>query len=278
MANIYSALSAIQRKNAAFHVSKRYRHIVIGIILGLCLFYLFRSCTLHHYSEPEYSIGQDTRWRELHLKGKEHHLSAFNNDLLTLIAKQEHFRIHLKAFSDPVAELEQNKIQAALTTQQPSYLNEKRLLFSEPYFLIGPVLIVPSNAPVKGWNEKGRKIVGIPAHSPMLLSQEQDPSIQIKLYDDILTALADLRERHIDAVIFPAIPAYTYVQTFYKNEFKIATLPLNDEGIRLVAHKDKIGEALIQQFNAGLETLKQNGTYQSLLNHWGLINAEQIKP
>lgn len=274
MANIYSVA---QQKDGSLHAFKRYRYIAIGIILGLCLFYLFRSCTIHPLAEAEYSIGQDTRWRKLHLMGKETTLSAFNNELLMSIAKQEHFRIHLKVTSDPVAEVEQDKIQGALTALQPSYLNENRLLFSEPYFLIGPVLIISPKAPIEGWNEKGRKIIGVPTQSSMLLSLEEDPSVQIKIYDDILTALADLSERRIDGAIFPAIPAYTYVHTFYKNELKIATLPLNDEGIRLVARKDKVGETLIKQFNEGLETLKQNGTYDKLLDRWGLINVEQIK-
>jgi polar amino acid transport system substrate-binding protein len=279
MANIYSAT---QQKNGFSHISNRYLYIVIGIILGFCLFFLFKSCTMmQHLSEAKYSIGQDPRWRGLHLMGKEQSLSAFNNELLMLIAKQEHFRIHLKAAFDLMAEVEQNKIQGALTTLQPNYLNENWLLSSEPYFLIGPVLIISLTTPIKEWKEKRKKIVGIPnqtAHSALLLSLEKDSSIQIKIYHDILPALADLSEGRIDGAIFPAIPAYTYVHTFYKNELKIASLPLTNEGIRLVARKDKVGEKLIKQFNEGLETLRQNGTYHQLLEHWGLIDVEQVKP
>jgi len=208
--------------------------------------------------------------------GKERHLSAFNHHLLAAIAKQEHFRLDLKGTFDPILELKEGKVQAILTTLQPDYLNENDLLFSRLYFPIGPVLITSSALPVEGWNEKRKKIIGILRRSPILLSLEQDPSIQIKVYDDMIPALSDLREQHIDGAIFPAIPAYTYITTFYKDELKIATLPLNAEGIRLVTSKNDVGESLIEKFNQGLEVLKQNGTYHEMVERWGFIDVEQM--
>lgn len=257
---------------------KRNRYIILGCILGLCLFFLMRSCSLNTFIEPNYSIGQDSRWQNLNLMGKERNLSAFNNDLLAAIAKQEHIRIHLTTIpqSDLISDVERGKVQGALTTLKTSYLNEGKLIFSEPYFYIGPVLVIPSTAPIEGWNEKGKKIIGILANTHILSELEQDPSIQIKYYNDKLSALSDLSERHIDGVIIPVIPAYIYVTTFYKDKLKIATLPLSDDGIRLAALKNEEGQLLIKHFNDGLAALKQNGTYNKILERWGLINIEQI--
>jgi ABC-type amino acid transport substrate-binding protein len=265
-----------QQESGSPFASKRYGYIAIGIILGLCLFYLFQSCTLNTVVEPRYNIGQDIRWLGLHLMGKERNVSAFNTELLAAIAKHQHFRVHLTASSDPLSELEQGKLQGVLTSLQPTYLNENRLLFSAPFFRTGPVLITPSAPKDQTWNEKRKNIIGIQNNSPLLSGIEQDPTIQIRLYDDILPALADLRERRIDGAIFPAIPAYTYTQTFYKNELKITTLPLNDEGIRLVTLKNERGESLMKQFAEGIEVLKQNGTFSEMLERWGFINVEQL--
>lgn len=275
MASIH--LDLLTQKQNSLPFSKRYPYIAIGILLGLGLFYLFRSWSFDTFSEATYSIGQDTRWLELHLMGKERHLSAFNQELLVAIAKQEHFYVSLSTIVDPIAELEQGKVQGILTTLQPNYLNETHLIFSEPYFLTGPVLIISSISPLEGANEKGKKIVGIQRQSLKPLSLEQDPSIQIKLYDDILPALKDLSKRRIDGAIFPALLAYTYTQTFYKHELKVATLPLTDEGIRLATLKNHRGEGLIKKFNEGLENLKQNGIYNEMLKRWGFINTEQIE-
>jgi polar amino acid transport system substrate-binding protein len=257
-------------------LDSKYRYIAIGVILGLFLLYLFRSCSSDILMENRYIIGQDTNWNSLQLMGKERNLYAFNNELLTTIAKQEHFRVLLTAVSNPLEELEKGELQGVLTNLQTSYLNENLFVFSDPYLLTGPVLITPSTLPVNGWNENRKKIVGVLKRSPMLLTLEQDSSIQIKIYDDILPALTDLRERRIDGAIFPAIPAYTYIQAFYKNELKITTLPLTDEGFRLVALKNEAGKSLIDKFNAGLREIKQKGDYNKMFERWGLINPENL--
>lgn len=256
---------------------KKVPFIVLGLLLGLGLLFLVRSCSFNHH-DMTFHIGQDSRWATLNLMGKERNLTAFNNELLTEIAKLENFSVlvEISPASDIVTDLERGILQGVLTSVQSSYLNEDELVFSESYFHIGPVLIIPSTAPIQGWNDKSRKIVGIPAYSPILLSLEKDPKIQIKIYDDILRALSDLSDRKIDGAIFPAIPAYTYVNAFHKHELKIATLPITDEGIRLAALKNDKGIMLIDRFNKGLATLKENGTYANMLDEWSLINVEKI--
>lgn len=256
-------------------VSTKYRYIILGILLGLCFFYLSKSCTIISASKDTYQIGQDNRWKDLNLMGKEKNFSAFSNELLIAIAREEHFHVNLNMLNDPLTELEQGNLQGILTSLQPNYLNENRLLFSDPFFLYGPVLIIPSTIAVDGWNEKRKKILAIPANSPHLLNLEKDPMVQVKLYNDILSALADLSARRIDGAIFPAIQAHTYISTFYKHELKIASLPLTSEGVRLVTLNNARGESLIKSFNDGFEVLKENGNYQFLLNRWGLIDIEQ---
>lgn len=252
--------------------SKKMRYIILGALIGLCLLYFLRSCSSSH-SEGYYKIGQDTRWRDFYLKDRNRNLVAFNNELLTSIAKQENFLIRLIPTSIPMSELENGKVEGILTALQPSYLH-KNLLFSDPFFLIGPVLIVSSQSYPQ--QKRIKNIIGIPENSPLLSSLEQDPSIQIKIYDDILPALADLRDRRIDGAIFPAIPAYTFTETFYKHELKVATLPLTDEGIRIATLKTDTGQVLIEKFNEGLKSLREKGTYNEILHRWGLIDTEYL--
>lgn len=265
--------------NLSFLTSKK-RFILIALILGLSLLYLFKSCGIKAPLGKEYSIGQESRWEHFGLLGKERNLAAFNYDLLLAIAKEE--KIAIRMVNVPIAELisnlQQGKLQGALTTLQPPFLHENQFIFSNPYFLTGPVLIIPLTTPMQGWNENRKKIVGIQANSHPLLNLDQDPSMQLKLYSDIWSAFTDLNDRRIDGVIWAAIPAYTYVSTFYRGKLKIATLPLSDEGIRLVALKNPEGEELIQHFNAGLSKLKKEGAYADMLKRLGLINTEQIQP
>lgn len=261
-----------------FRSEKKRSSIAAGCLLGLLLFLIAKGCVSNHLTEKTYSIGQDTSWKNLNLMGREKNLTAFNQQLMTAIAKQEKmkFVMVITSTADLIDDLENGNLQGILTDMQPDYLNEEKFLFSDTYFLTGPVLIIPSAAAVEGWNEKRKKIVGLPDNSSMLGNLEQDPTIQIRMYHDILSALTDLSKRNIDGVIFPVIPAYTYVNTFYKNELKITTHPLTHEGVRLVVRKNEEGKELLNRFNQGIESLKKNGEFDKLLNQWGFVNVESF--
>lgn len=266
----------IVHKTSHHALVRKFFFVGIGAILGLCFFYLFRILTISSDGKVTYIIGQETMLASLSLMGKEKNISAFNEELLTAIANEESFHVKIFPSPHPIEDLENGTIQGILTAIQTSYLYENQFNFSHPFFLTGPVLIIPSTEFSSLWNERRKKIVAIQPNSPLLRSLEQDPSMQIKFYDDILPALADLRAKKIDGAIFPAIPAYTYAEIFYKNEIKIATDPLTDEGLRLVTLKNKEGNELMEKFNEGLLKLKKNGTYNNIMKHWDLVNIEEI--
>ncbi len=268
----------LYEKGKRFFAGSTRRLILLLFLMSLFFLFLFRSCTSEHISENTYSIGQDSSWRGLGLRDKERNLTAFNDNLLAAVAKLEHIHLNILIIpsSQHISGLEQGKIHGILTTLKPEASNEKYLLFSNPYFLTGPVLIVRTAAPINGWNEMAKKIIGVQSITPAILNLEKDLSIQVKLYDDILQALADLRERRIDGVVYPAIAAHIYTKTFYGKELKIITQPLTDDGLRLAALNNKAGQLLIQRFNDALAKIKQNGTYDQLIERWGLVNVEKI--
>lgn len=253
------------------HFTKKKLYIISGILLGLICFFIFRSCSLNHVFEETYTIGENTEWKNLHLNGKVRNLVAFNHELLTTLSEEEDFHLKLIPSSKPLEDLRKGKLDGILTSLPPNSFNGK-LAYSDPYFLSGPILITSSQPKKNG----GQSIIGVPEHSPLLSALEQDPSIEVRIYDDILDALADLREKRIDGAIFPALIAYTYTEAFYDQELKIATSPLTDEGIRLATLNDKKGQAFIKAFNEGLKKLKENGTYREILERWGFIDIENI--
>lgn len=248
--------------------------LLLIIFLGLVI----RACTNSGDGIQVNIIGQDIQWVNLNLVGKERNLSAFNNDLLSAISQNEGIRIlPISAPNQTLMDkLNAGDIQGMITSLQPNSLYQGNYLFSNPYFLLGPVLVISSAAPVAGWNEMSRKIVGIPVNSPLFGDLEKDTSVQIKIYDTILPALVDLNENRIDGVIFPGIPSYVYTHTFYEGKLKIATTPLSDEGLRLVVQNNEHGQQLVTKFNQGLRKLKENGTYDQLLARWGLVNIEKV--
>lgn len=249
-----------------------------AVFVILILFFLIRGCTASVTIKNSYIIGQDERWTTIDVMNKERELAAFNIELLTAIAKQEKMRLILRPTAGNLllGRLNNHELDGISSNLEPTLMNQISFLFSEPYFPIGPVLIISAREKLKGWNENGDKIVAVQANSPAILNLEKDPTIHIKLYDNILRALADLDDQKIDGAIFPALPAYVYTNTFYEGKLKVATAPLNNEGLRLVALKDEKGEELIKAFNKGLQEIKENGVYHDLLTEWGFINFEKV--
>lgn len=251
---------------------KRTLHIILGVLLGLLFFFLLKSCIGDHLGEELYIIGQDTRWKELKLRGKERNLVVFNNDLLTQIAHEEEFRIRITSSVHLIHELNEGKLDAILTVMNPEDM-KGHYLFSDPYFLTGAVLILPFNAKVK---REGKKInvIAIRPDSPLISVLGIDPTIRVKIYDHILDALEDVRMKKIDGAIFPALTAYYYLDSFFRGELRVATSPLTDEGIRLATLNNEKGKTLIEKFDRGIKKLKEEGEYQALLSRRGLYNTE----
>ena len=244
----------------------------------LIVFFLVRGRTTSNDMGNSYIIGQDERWTTIDVMNKERELAAFNIELLTAIAQEEKMRLTLKPTAGNLLQgrLLNHELDGITSNLEPTMMNQITYLFSEPYFPTGPVLIISAKEKLKGWNENADKIVAVQAKSPAILNLEQDPTIRIRLYDNILRALADLDDQKIDGAVFPALPAYVYTNTFYEGKLKVATAPLNNEGLRLVTLKNEKGEELIKSFNQGLQKIKENGIYQDLLTEWGFINFEKI--
>ncbi len=252
---------------------------VIGIAAAtLLLLLIMKSCGSETPSEKAFTIGEDAQWRTINVMGKQREFAAFTKNLLTALGKEQQiqFKVAFIPHLDLIDSLEDGDVVGILTDLEPNSFNQQHMLFSQPFFLIGPVLIVPSSWPQNGWNEKGHKIIGIESDQANSLALEHDPSTEIRLYRDILKALSDLNTGAIDAAVFSVIPASFYIQTFYSKELKIVTAPLNDDGLRLVTLKKPKGEELIEAFNKGLEQLKENGTYDALIEKWSLVNPEKF--
>jgi polar amino acid transport system substrate-binding protein len=270
-----STLSNLKNKLLASSKLLKWTGVAFAILI---LFFLIRGCSASDAIKNSYIIGQDERWTTVDVMNKERELAAFNIELLTAIAQEEKMRLTLKPTAGNLllGRLNNRELDGISSNLEPTLMNQITYLFSEPYFPTGPVLIISAREKLKGWNENGDKIVAVQAKSPAILNLEKDPTIHIRLYDNILRALADLDDQKIDGAVFPALPAYVYTNTFYEGKLKVATAPLNNEGLRLVALKDERGEELIKSFNQGLQKIKENGVYHELLIEWGFINFEKI--
>ncbi len=246
------------------------------VCLLLLAFIAIMGCTTDQSKRrTPYIIGQNGQWESLNLCGKENNVSGFSDDLLREIGRVEGITMQVVSTnqSPVITLLNQEGIDAVLTSLATSGQNMRRYDFSQPYFLAGPVLVIRKNASYTSLDQMKAKDIGFERGNVWALQLANTADAVFLPYDDILRAFDDLQKGSLDGVVVDAVVGYRLVGGIYRTVLKIAGPPLVPMALRLVVEKGK-NEELIQHFNHGLEVVKKDGLYTKMLHYWGLFDAE----
>lgn len=270
----------------SINISKRHLWIllIVGLLIGLVL--ILRSCsTSNHIAahNERYIIGRDSTWYSLTLAGKERNLQAFTDDLFAAIGRETGLRFQFSESSPTLllSSLDRKEFDAIISPLRPTVVNRESYLFSELFFEIGPVLIVRQNSPINSLKQAQGYTIGISSDSSLIFNAVKETGANVYelsfvSYPNYHRAVEALMNNLIDGVIMGALPAYMLAEGYYAGSIKIVTLPLTDEGIRLIAPKHtSFSQHLISEFNRALNKLKADGTFDALITKWNLIDPEK---
>lgn len=244
--------------------------IMKRILLGLLLF--FAGCgTSTSTKLGPYSIGRDPSWYPLHLKQMTVNINGFTNALVQDLAKIEHknFRLIDISWIQLFDGLEEKNYAGIFSSLEPTVITEDRYSFSDPFLLLGPVLVVPITSKAKSLADLNDKVVGAYQFDESVLILQRYPSVLIETYQSPPEALVAVVDGEMEGVLIPNLEARALVAHLYPDQLKIVTPPLSNKGLRLLTLKGQ-HQALIKAFNNGLETLRKNGTYQELRDKFGV--------
>lgn len=218
-----------------------------------------------------FRVGRDPLWHPVSLAGREKEMVAFTNQLFREIENEEAIDVQFVTISssESLNGIDRGLYDAAITSIQPTGRLERNYIFSEPYFLYGPILLVPTNSPIKSLDDTAGKVIGIPVGSSLEFDARKSALAIWNRYDTPIEALELLSEGRLDGVIMNSILATTYNINLFSNQFKVLTGPLTKNGFRLVTRNTLQGEKLITAFNRGLQKIRDDGTYNALLERWG---------
>lgn len=212
-----------------------------------------------------YSIGRDPTWFPLHLNQIAPKLTAFTNAAIQEIAKNEGAPLQIINISwvQLFQALEEGEVAGIFTTLSPNVITNEKYTFSDPFVLLGPVLILPYGSTATSLDDLSGKIVAINQFDESVLIIQQYPSIVIKLYQNMPDILETLASGEIDGVLMPLLDAERLIPSLYPTTLKIASAPLNNKAIRLITLQGA-NHSLMRNFNKGLARLKSNGRYAAL--------------
>lgn len=225
-----------------------------------------------------YTIGVDETWYPLDLYGRAPYFSGFSKELVRTITAEHNYEISFaSAGADAlVPELQNGDYDGILSSVDPDILDKTNYILSNPYYLLGPVLLVSQSSHIQSLKDLDGKTIGLINSEVPLSALDKYPSVNFVFYDwdDRFKLLNDVGTGVIDGMVMNAIPAYEYAESgLYQDQLKIASMPLSNEGLRLVMLNNPSSQEFIDQFNEGLEKLKKNGAYDRLLKKWYLFNT-----
>jgi polar amino acid transport system substrate-binding protein len=229
------------------------------------------SCSSEEKPEHKSIIGLDPKWSNLDLMGKEYNVYAFSDDFIMLVTQYEDIKLsimHIQA-DNLLTELVERRLDAILSPLEPTAENRQLYDFSDPYLMLGHVLVIPSNVSISELGDIEGKVVAVPRQTSWLLAKDSFPRVTATHYDELSVALDLLELGKVDVVIAGILPAYTFCENLYKGILKVATPPLDSKSLRLVTRRGENKE-FIEAFNHSLTEMKNKGTYDLLLRKWSL--------
>lgn len=251
----------------------------ILVFITLIMISLLSSC--FQDAKTVYKIARNSSFPE-NLYGREKNIQGFTNDLFSTIAVKEHLQFELfNVPSDHLIDgLKLEQYDAIISTLTPNNESEETFAFSNPFYLLGPVLIVKEDSTMTSIQEMKGKVIGIKANSPIIFNLGSFPSILIRSYDNENIGLQDLTNNRIDGFLLDVIPALTYTKGFYAGQLKVISSPFTNLGMRIVTLYSADEQYLIEHFNLGLQEMVQDGSYDALLKKWDLFNTSypEAKP
>lgn len=235
---------------------------------------LFSGCSGFR---KKFTVGIDPSFYPANMGEQASNVYGFMTDLLEEIAKVEGIQITYKELGSEstLNGLEIKAYDGLLTPKENVEVEEELFSVSDPAFLTGPVLIVPTFTHFDNLDKLEGKIVGVTNQSDSYYLVQKYPKTFIYTYPSPAYLMAALKYNRVDGVLLDSLSASAFVHNLYPKEFKIVTRPLNDEGIYLVTLKDQY-PLLIDLFNHGLKKVKKRGVYKKLLKKWNLYPNEML--
>lgn len=168
-----------------------------------------------------------------------------------------------------IPSLKLEKFNALIGGMQITKERLQQVAFTKPYLTSTASLVTPVNAPLsltmKSMKGKTIGVLGATTQDNYLLAKFGN-AISINRYISVTLALLDLRIGRIDGVLGDTPVVTRWIKLYGKNQFAISATSDDPTyfgyGIAIAVRKNDT--SLLNALNAGLTTLKKNGTIKKL--------------
>lgn len=239
---------------------------LFSVILALVLVTL--SLSACSAKSTKYIVATDATWPPFEYVDANNNIVGFDIDLMNAIAQKAGIEIQFQNVSfDPLlAGMAQGTYDAAISSITITDERAKSMLFSDPYYVAGQMIVVQkNNTSITGEDSLQGKKLGAQLGTTGESLAQGITGATTKSYDQIGLAIQDLLNGQIDAVICDTPIANGYVN---KNagSLKIVGGALTTENYGIAVAQGKTD--LLNKINQGLAAVKADGTIDALVQKW----------
>lgn len=200
-------------------------------------------------------------------------LTGFDIELMTAVAARANLVVNFGqvAFQPLLAGVAACRYDGGISAIEITDARKQQMAFSTPYFTSGQVVVVKKgNLVITGRDKLADMTVGAQQDSPGMDEVQKLTGARLKLYPTADMALDDLINGLIDAVVTEQQRSLAYVETPANNLKTVGGLfAPQSYGIALCSQRPD----LLKQINAGLASLKADGTLDRLTQKWMGVSA-----
>jgi polar amino acid transport system substrate-binding protein len=242
----------------------------LGFVALFVTSLLLTSCSSgsSNSSTSKITVATDATWAPFeYVDENSKEIIGFDIDVFNAIAQDQKLEITYKnvAFDPLLAGMAQGMYDAAISSITINAERKKNMLFSDPYFTAGQMVVVSvNNTKIKGM-ETLDGTVGAQIGTTGATEVEKVKTATLKTYDDIGLAFQDLINGQVQAVVCDNPVAMGYVA---KNSGKLKSVgglyTTEDYGIAIAKGKTD----LQKRINDGIKSIKSSGKMDQFSKKW----------
>ncbi|AGQ25782.1 arginine ABC transporter substrate-binding protein [Mannheimia haemolytica D153] len=192
---------------------------------------------------------------------------GFDVDIANAICKEMNANctFHSQPFDSLIQSLKQKQFDAAISGMGITEPRKKQVLFSEPYFPSSAAFIAK-----KDTDFAKVKTIGVQngtTYQHYLAKEKKE--YNVKSYASYQNAILDVQNGRIDAIFGDVLVLAEMARKHEGLDFvgeKINNPNYFGDGLGIATHLKN--QVLVDQFNAALKTIKENGEYQKIYDKW----------
>lgn len=244
-------------------MKKRFALLLTGLLLGSLV---LSSCTAP--ASNKIRVATDATWPPFEfVNDKTKEIEGFDIDLFKAIAEKEGLQIEFinVGFDPLLAGMARGTYDAAISSITITEERKKDMLFSDPYYSAGQVVVVRKDNTTITGKDTVSGTVGAQIGTTGAMEVEKIKAATLKTYDDIGLAFQDLINGQINAVIVDNWLALGYVAK-NPNTLKTVGDMFTSENYGIAVAKGK--KDLLAKINSGLAKVKSEGLIETLSKKW----------